>query len=79
MNAWHWSGGIWNSGYIAKYGSASTAKFGKKLLQSVVGLRPSSALPSFLAGSEPPNQVVMATRFTPGTAWMRAAVGERQR
>ena len=33
---------------------------------------PSSvALPSFLAGSEPPNQEVVATRFTPGTAWMR--------
>src|SRR6185503_17460210 len=45
---------------------------GKKLLQSVVLSEPSSAFPSFLAGREPPNQEVVATRFTPGTAAMRA-------
>src|SRR5438552_5275655 len=67
----HWSGGTLNSGYMAKYGSASTPMFGKKLDQSVVESDPASALPSFLAGSDPPNQLVVATRFTPGTDWMR--------
>ena len=49
--------------------------FGKKLLQSVVaGSSPvASSLPSFFAGSDPPNQEVVATRFTPGTPWMRPA------
>lgn len=50
---------------------SSTAMFGKKLLQSVVASASPSAFPSFLAGSEPPNHVVLATFFTPGTAWMR--------
>ena len=45
--------------------------FGKKLLQSVVASASAAAFPSFLAGSEPPNHVVLATLFTPGTAWMR--------
>src|SRR4029453_17470403 len=47
--------------------------FGKKLLQSVAASSSSPALPSFLAGSEPPNQEVVATRLTPGTDWMRPA------
>ena len=51
--------------------------FGKKLLQSVVELESASPLlPSFFAGSEPPNQVVIATRLTPGTDWIRALVGD---
>ena len=73
MSARYWSGGSWYSGYIARKGSTSTARFVKKLLQSVVELsEPGSLLPSFFAGSEPPNQLEMATRSTPGTAWMRA-------
>ena len=49
--------------------------FGKKLLQSVVVASSPvpSALPSFFAGREPPNQEVVATRLTPGTDWMRPA------
>src|SRR5262249_16130800 len=71
-NAFICSGGIRYSGYMAKKGSGSTAMFGKKLLQSVVEDELSfSALPSFLAGSEPPNQEVMATRLTPGTDKIR--------
>ena len=71
-SAWYWSGGTWYSGYIAKKGSSSTARFGKKLLQSVVEDESSSAaLPSFFAGSEPPNQFAIATRSTPGTDWIR--------
>jgi hypothetical protein len=72
-SAWYWSGGTWNSGYMAKKGSSSTAMFGKKLLQSVVEDESlSSALPSFFAGREPPNQFVIATRATPGTDWILA-------
>src|SRR5262245_11156672 len=71
MKAWYSSGGILYSGYMARKGSASTAMFGKKLLQSVVEDESSSPLPSFFAGSEPPNQEVTATRFTPGTDRMR--------
>ena len=71
-SARYWSGGIWYSGYIARKGSSSTARFGKKLLQSVVEDEPLSALPSFFAGSEPPNQFAIATRLTPGTDWIRA-------
>jgi hypothetical protein len=73
MKARYWSGGISNSGYIWKYGSASTAMLGKNWLQSVVVSAPASALPSFLAGREPPNQAVVATRLTPGMAAMREA------
>ena len=69
-SARNWSGGTSNSGYIAKNGSSSTAMFGKKLLQSVVSA--SAALPSFFAGSAPPNQLTRATRSMPGTDWIRA-------
>src|SRR5262245_1514568 len=69
--ACHWSGGIWYSGDMAKNGSASTAMFVKNLLKSVVDSARASALPSFLAGSEAPSQLVMATRLTPGTDWIR--------
>ncbi len=74
MKLFHWSGGMTSSGYMAKYFSASTAMLLKKLLQSVVespSLASASACPSFFAGREPPNQMVFATRFTPGTDWMR--------
>ena len=77
-SAWYWSGGTSYSGYIARKGSSSTARFGKKLLQSVVELSPSaSLLPSFFAGSEPPNQLLIATRSTPGHRLDARAVGER--
>ena len=69
----YWSGGISYSGYMAKKGSASTAMFWKKLLQSFVDEEPSSDLSSFFASSWPPNQAVRATRFTPSTAWMRGS------
>ena len=69
--AWYWSGGICHSGYIANIGSGSTARFGKKLLKSAVDEASLGRFSSFFAGSEPPNQLHVATRLTPGTDWMR--------
>ena len=63
MKAAFSSGFSWYSGHIARYGSASTAKFGKKFFQSG---SPPAALPM-----DPPNQVNCATRLIPGIAAIR--------
>ena len=63
MKAAFSSGFTWYSGHIARYGSASTAKFGKKFFQSG---SPPAALPIV-----PPNQLNFATRLMPGIAAMR--------
>jgi hypothetical protein len=52
------------SGNIVRYGSASTAKFGKKFFMSGAPVA---------VGTPPPNQFTFATRFTPGIAASRGS------
>ena len=57
------------SGNIARYGSASTAKLGKKFFMSGAPVA---------VGTPPPNQFTFATRFMPGMRGEPRLVGQRQ-